>query len=72
MNSKEVIHRRNDCRGCASRDLDLIFALKPTPIGDAFVTTEKSKGQCHRDSWSLTRPTATTARLESTRRSAPS
>ena len=41
MNSKEVIYRRNDCRGCASRDLDLIFALKPTPIGDAYVTKEK-------------------------------
>ena len=41
MNSKEVIHRRNDCRGCASRDLDLIFALKPTPIGDAYVTKEQ-------------------------------
>ena len=41
MNSKDVIHRRNDCRGCASRDLDLIFALRPTPIGDAYVTKEK-------------------------------
>ena len=41
MNSKEVIYRRKNCRGCGSTKLDLIFALKPTPIGDAFVTTEK-------------------------------
>jgi hypothetical protein len=41
MNSKEVIYRREDCRGCGSRDLDLVLALKPTPIGDAFVTKDK-------------------------------
>ena len=41
MSSKDVIHRWNVCRGCASRDLDLIFALRPTPIGDAYVTKEK-------------------------------
>lgn len=39
--SKEVIHRRKDCRGCGSRELDLVFALKPTPIGDAFVAKER-------------------------------
>lgn len=35
----EVIRRRSDCRACASRDLELIFQLKPSPIGDAFVTS---------------------------------
>ena len=37
----EVIYRRKDCRACASGELDLIFALKPTPIGDAFVTEDR-------------------------------
>lgn len=36
-----VIHRREDCRGCHSRTLDLIFRLEPTPIGDAFVLPER-------------------------------
>lgn len=34
----EIIHRRNDCRGCGSHDLELVFSLKASPIGDAFVT----------------------------------
>lgn len=34
----DVIHRRSDCRGCGSRDLELVFSLKPSPIGDAYVT----------------------------------
>lgn len=38
---KKVIHRRNDCRGCGSRDIELVFSLKPTPIGDAYVTPER-------------------------------
>lgn len=37
----DVIHRRSDCRGCGSRDLELIFSLKPSPIGDAYVAAEK-------------------------------
>lgn len=37
----EVIHHRNDCRGCGSKELDLVFSLKPSPIGDAFVTSDK-------------------------------
>lgn len=37
----ELVHRRLDCRGCASGDLDLVFSLKPSPIGDAFVTAER-------------------------------
>lgn len=36
-----VIHRRSDCRGCGSRDLELVFSLKPSPIGDAYVTPER-------------------------------
>lgn len=36
-----VIHRRDTCRGCASKQLDLVFALKPSPIGDAYVTLEQ-------------------------------
>jgi SAM-dependent methyltransferase len=34
----DIIHRRSDCRGCGSHDLELVFSLKPSPIGDAFVT----------------------------------
>jgi SAM-dependent methyltransferase len=37
----EVIHRRSDCRGCGSRDLELILCLKPSPIGDSYVTAER-------------------------------
>lgn len=38
--TKPVIHRREDCRGCHSRALDLVFRLEPTPIGDAYVLPE--------------------------------
>ncbi len=37
----DVIHRRSDCRGCGSRDLELMFSLKPSPIGDAYVSADK-------------------------------
>jgi len=37
----DVIHRRTDCRGCGSHDLELVFSLKPSPIGDAYVTSEQ-------------------------------
>lgn len=36
-----VIHRRNDCRGCGSHDLELVFSLQPSPIGDAYVTPDR-------------------------------
>lgn len=36
-----VIHRRNTCRGCGSRELETVLSLKPSPIGDAYVTPEK-------------------------------
>lgn len=38
---KNVIHRRDTCRGCSGRELDLFFSLAPTPIGDAYVTADK-------------------------------
>jgi hypothetical protein len=45
MNTRDdmakVIHRRETCRACGSRDLDLVFSLKPTPIGDAYVTADR-------------------------------
>ncbi|MDP2330642.1 MAG: class I SAM-dependent methyltransferase [Reyranella sp.] len=37
----EIIHRRSDCRGCGCAELELFFSLKPTPIGDAYVTADK-------------------------------
>lgn len=37
MRNKEIIFRREDCRACKSKNLDLFFALKPSPIGDAFI-----------------------------------
>jgi len=38
---KNVIHRRDTCRGCSGSELDLFFSLTPTPIGDAYVTADK-------------------------------
>jgi SAM-dependent methyltransferase len=37
----DVIHRRNTCRACEGLDLELVFSLKPSPIGDAYVTSDK-------------------------------
>jgi len=34
---KPVIYRRSDCRACASHDLELVFALQPTPVGDDYI-----------------------------------
>lgn len=36
----DIIHRRSDCRGCGSHDLELVLSLKPSPIGDAYVSPE--------------------------------
>jgi hypothetical protein len=36
-----VIHRRNTCRACEGQDLELVFSLKPSPIGDAYVTSDQ-------------------------------
>ena len=37
----DAIHRRDTCRGCDGHDLEMVFSLKPSPIGDAYVTSEK-------------------------------
>jgi len=37
----KVVHRRDTCRACNSEEIDLVFQLNPTPIGDAYV--EKGK-----------------------------
>lgn len=37
----KIIYRRISCRGCDGHDLDLMLNLKPTPIGDAYVTGDK-------------------------------
>jgi len=33
----DVIYRRSTCRGCDGPDLELVLALNPSPIGDAYV-----------------------------------
>jgi len=38
---KEIIHRRDTCRACGSKDIELVFQLNPTPIGDAYIPAEK-------------------------------
>jgi hypothetical protein len=38
---KQIIHQRSDCRACASSDLELVFALKPTPVGDDYVSPDR-------------------------------
>jgi len=37
----ELIYRRDTCRLCGSRNLELVLKLKPSPIGDAYVPAEK-------------------------------
>lgn len=37
----DVIYRRNDCRGCGCHDLEMVLSLKSSPIGDAYVTSER-------------------------------
>jgi hypothetical protein len=37
----KIVHRRDTCRACNSKELDLVFQLNPTPIGDAYVQKEK-------------------------------
>jgi hypothetical protein len=36
-----VFYRRDDCRLCGSRSLELVFQLAPSPIGDAFISAER-------------------------------
>jgi hypothetical protein len=35
------IHRRDTCRLCGSRDLQLVFQLAPSPIGDDYVAADR-------------------------------
>jgi len=35
------IHRRTTCRMCQSENLSLVYSLAPTPIGDAYVTSDQ-------------------------------
>lgn len=37
----DAIRRRNTCRGCDGHHLEMVFSLKPTPIGDAYVASDK-------------------------------
>ena len=37
----DVIHHRKTCRGCDCQDLELVFSLKSSPIGDAYITSDK-------------------------------
>jgi SAM-dependent methyltransferase len=41
VNMKSVINRRKSCRMCNSENLELVFQLAPSPIGDAYVTAEQ-------------------------------
>lgn len=36
-----VISRRSTCRLCNSKNLDMVFQLAPSPIGDAYVTKDQ-------------------------------
>ena len=36
----DVIHRRDTCRGCDGNDLEMVLCLKPSPIGDDFITAD--------------------------------
>ena len=36
-----IIYQRKCCRACGGHDLSLVFCLKPTPLGDAYVDVTK-------------------------------
>ena len=36
----DAIHRRTTCRACDGHDLEMVLSLKPSPIGDAYVTSD--------------------------------
>lgn len=38
---KSIINRRTTCRCCNSSNIELVFVLNPTPIGDAYITVNK-------------------------------
>lgn len=37
----DAIHSRTMCRGCDGHDLEIVLSLKPSPIGDAYVTKDE-------------------------------
>ena len=37
----DLVHRRDTCRLCDSKDLELVVKLTPTPIGAAYVTADR-------------------------------
>jgi hypothetical protein len=37
----DAIHSRTICRGCDGHDLEIVLSLKPSPIGDAYVTSDE-------------------------------
>ena len=41
MNLIKNLHRRSLCRACNSTNLELYYSLKPSPIGDAFISKDK-------------------------------
>jgi SAM-dependent methyltransferase len=42
LSSKKEIYKRNDCRLCGSKDLELILSLTPTPPGDLYLKLKDS------------------------------
>lgn len=43
--TKQPVFRRETCRLCESKDLEMVLHLEPTPCGDAYVTAEKIKNK---------------------------
>ena len=41
MSIKPIIYQRKNCRACEGTSLDIFYSLKPSPIGDAFVSQDK-------------------------------
>ena len=41
MMNKNDCYRRETCRLCKDKDVELAFSLKPTPPGDAFLKSIK-------------------------------
>lgn len=37
----QIFYRRDTCRACASKDIGLVFSLRPSPIGDAYVQSDQ-------------------------------
>lgn len=43
LTTAPLCHRRNTCRLCDSRELELVFSLEPTPPANAFLTATQIK-----------------------------